>query len=310
MEISVVICTHNRRDYLRMTLESLERRVQARDWELLLIDNGSTDATADLASEFERRLPLRYFHEPRLGKSFALNRAGAEAAGDLLLYTDDDVEIQDGWMEAYRLAARNHPEAGFFGGRVWPLWERKPPRWVEENLPWLFMNPHVDWGDEELWILPGASPGFAGANMAIRREVLAKGIRFPEHLGVAGKEMVRGEEIVLQAELLREGTRGLYVPNAVVRHRHPPERMTETYLRRFYFGEGMGRARCEQFEGPKWLGIPRFLWRELAGGALRYAVTRPFSRSKTWLKAEIRMARAAGSIWELQSGRKKPEMPA
>ncbi len=103
MHISVVICTWNRADELRTTLDSLTQLVipPGCTWELIVVNNGCTDETNAVIAEFEARLPIRSLFEGELGLSRARNRRAAAAQGDLILFTDDDVTVEAGWLEAY-----------------------------------------------------------------------------------------------------------------------------------------------------------------------------------------------------------------
>jgi glycosyltransferase involved in cell wall biosynthesis len=109
--VSVVICTYNRAPLLRQTLGQLSRmRVPADvEWELLVIDNNSRDDTARVPLEFADKLPVRVVSEPRQGKTWALNRSLTEAAADLIVWTDDDVLVDEDWLGAFLMAARRFP---------------------------------------------------------------------------------------------------------------------------------------------------------------------------------------------------------
>jgi glycosyltransferase involved in cell wall biosynthesis len=307
--ISVVICTYNSRENLRETLESFCRIAAppASAWELLLVDNNSTDDTQEVARSFQEAIPLRYCFEPKPGKCRALNHGIELARGSLVLITDHDVNVTSNWLESYLRAAREHPEASFFGGRVLPHWAGHPPRWIRENVHWLRINPHLDEGDREIFMEPGTPPYFLGANMAFRRAVFDAGIRFEEHLGPRpDAPATGGEDIDVERRLLAQGHRGLYVPDAIVHHRHPANRMTEAYLREYYEAEGITRARYENLPGPRWFGVPRYLWRELVQTAIAYGLLRCLGPARAWLKAEIRFALAAGTVKELLRLRKVP----
>src|SRR4051812_9842366 len=112
MQISVIICTYNRCESLRRVFNSLTRIFVPKDisWELLLVDNGSTDETKAVCAEFETQLPIRYLFERRQGKSFALNSAVANARSQFLLFTDDDVDVDENWLATYWKAACLNPE--------------------------------------------------------------------------------------------------------------------------------------------------------------------------------------------------------
>lgn len=136
MHATVAICTWNRAALLADTLASIERmRVPAGTaWELLVVDNASTDDTPAVLARFRDRLPLRSVVETQQGCSHARNRAMDEATGALLVWTDDDVQVEPGWFAAYLDAAARHPDAAFFGGPVDPLFAAPPPPWFEANL--------------------------------------------------------------------------------------------------------------------------------------------------------------------------------
>src|SRR5262245_59034882 len=125
MRISVVICTWNRAALLDQPLAHFANlRIPAgTDWELILVNNRCTDATDEVLARHDDRLPLVRLYEDRPGKSFAANRAVDHGSGELLLWTDDDVLVDPGWLEAYVRAAEQYPHATFFGGTVEPLFE-------------------------------------------------------------------------------------------------------------------------------------------------------------------------------------------
>src|SRR5687768_15493346 len=102
MTVSIVICTRNRADSLRETLVSMGNcQVPSHlPSELLVVDNGSTDHTRQVAEQAAlANMPVRYIHEPRRGQSHARNRGLIEAIGDIFLFTDDDVRVPETWIE-------------------------------------------------------------------------------------------------------------------------------------------------------------------------------------------------------------------
>ena len=121
MDISVIISTWNRCDSLERLLTNFVRIYgnSKLDWELIVVDNNSTDRTQDVLSGFVGRLPLRIHFEPRQGKSVACNSALQHAHGDVLLWTDDDVIPVQGWLEA-NLSRFNAGDADVVFGKVVP----------------------------------------------------------------------------------------------------------------------------------------------------------------------------------------------
>ena len=304
MKLSVIICTYNRAESLRETLETccalqIPTGVM---WELLVVDNNSTDYTRDVCREFTGKLPLRYVFEAQQGKSYALNKSISAAQGELLLFTDDDVDLDKLWLAVIVEAARRYPEAGFFGGKVIPKWDSPPPHWLAEHSERILsgVTVHYDQGSGERFLISD-SEVFMGANLTFRRAILERGAQFREDLGPNGTNQVRGEESKLLKQLLHGGCKGMYLPKAIVHHRNPPHRMTERYVRKWFIGYGMSEVRCGEV-GPEhcWFGAPRHTWKTVVLNGVKYLAARWTCPSAVWLRAEIKMATAWGMIIELR----------
>lgn len=305
MNISVVICSYNRCDDLQRTLETLCKSVVPAEckWELLVLDNNSQDNTKSVCQTFQGRMPLHYIFEAQQGKSCALNRAIKEATGDLLLFTDDDVDITEEWISEYFRAAERNPTFMYFGGKVLSSWQGKPPQWFIENSDWLQGNPSVNWGDEQITIAHIDKRFFLGANIGIRRAVFDEGLRYNDEIGPKGQFQEGNarhgaEELDIQRKILLRGQCGLYLPTAIVYHRDPIHRMTEKYLRYYYaqMGEMDAFAGNVEQSAHLWFGVPRYLWRKLIQYMMLYFATRWISKSRIWLNAEIKAARTFGEI--------------
>lgn len=292
-ELTVAICTHNRSALLRETLESMTRlRVpDGLAWELLVVDNASEDDTATALAEFEERLPLRTLFEPRPGKSFAANRAVEEARARLIVWTDDDVRVDPDWLDAYHRAAARHPDVGIFGGPIDPWFEGTPPAWLEGAYPEV-ANAYaaLDLGPEEVELTVERYP--YGANMALRRP-LHRRVPFDTRIGPRPRSLMRGEEKLVLQTLLAEGARGVWVPEARVRHFIPRERQTVRYLRRYFVGSGQVLALLEEPPGARFLGRPLWVWREAIESELKYRLLRPFVGPERW----VSYLRSASVAW-------------
>ncbi|HQH27641.1 MAG TPA: glycosyltransferase, partial [Oligoflexia bacterium] len=245
MKISVIICTWNRATLLDRTLTQMRalRIPPALDWELLVVNNNCSDDTDGIISRHEAFLPLRRLFEPTLGKTYACNSALDSATGDLLVWTDDDVLVEPDWIAAYASAAERWPGNSYFGGPVIPWYESPPPAWVNENLDLLKgMLTLRDLAIEE-GLFPENEMPF-GANMALRREAFSN-FRFNPALGPIGGSLVMCEETSLFLQLRKNGDRGVWVPQAKVRHFVPQTRMTREYLWTWARGYGRGITRIE-----------------------------------------------------------------
>ena len=128
MRFTVAICTWNRAWLLPRVLERLTRLQHTQsEWEVVVVNNNSTDDTERVLDAFAGRLPLRRAFEARPGLSHARNTAVRWATGDYIVWTDDDALVDADWLAAYVRAAEQHPEAAVFGGPVRPR-QRRPPR--------------------------------------------------------------------------------------------------------------------------------------------------------------------------------------
>jgi glycosyltransferase involved in cell wall biosynthesis len=305
MKISIAICTWNRSHLLRQTLSTLKDLAvpNALEWEILVVNNNCTDSTDDVVEGFGDCLPIRLLHERAPGKSHAANLATREARGELMLWTDDDVLVDPGWLAAYVRAANDWPDAGYFGGRISPWFESKPPEWVEANTQFLScmlvtrdLGPNEGpLGDQAPW----------GANMAFRTHVLRK-VNFSSQFGPTGNNQVRGEEVELVLRLQRERVFGVWVPSAVVRHFVVNERLTPQYLWSFYAGSGRTHARAGThqlpLDGKRWGGVPRYLYRLYAERRLG-AMLSCLRQSSNWVQDYAAAAWVSGIIRELRESK-------
>ncbi|MBK5187291.1 MAG: glycosyltransferase family 2 protein [Gemmatimonadaceae bacterium] len=293
MRVSVAICTRNRCRALSETLRALANVIvpPALALEVLVVDNASTDGTTDAVARFADSLPLRTVVEPRVGLSHARNAAIALARGDYLIWVDDDVLVEPGWLSAYHDAFCDWPDAAFFGGPIAPVFEGVPPAWLRDALPEVG-NAYaaLDLGVAPIALSREVLP--FGANMAIRAAE-QRLHRFDPMLGRRGDLLYAGEEWAVLVALLDAGATGRWVPGARVRHVIPVERQSVGYLRRYYAGNGASHARVRAGAGEAMLfGRPRWLWREAFAQEAAYQLRRRFTSSDLW-SAHLRRASLA-----------------
>lgn len=291
--ISVILATRNRASILRDTLESF----RALDppgcgWELIVGDNGSTDATQDLLSEMENCLPLTHFVEQTPGKNRCLNRAIDLAQGSLFLFTDDDVIADRRWLQEMEAVAARWPQHSIFGGKITARFPPGTPSWL----------PKVNWVGVFATYSPAPGEGVVsvapnGPNLMVRRSALGA-TRYDESIGPAGANYAMGSETELMNRLASEGHAFVYAPHAIVEHVIRPEQVTHRWLRGRARRHGRGVARLTgPFHGPVLLGAPRYLWRRLATDAVKIASTlvRPAPRR---LEAQRKFYFTLGMIQE------------
>ena len=275
--ISVVICTRDRAESLRRTLGSLvEAGAElAVPWELLVVDNGSSDHTPDVIQSFAGRLPVRRVDAPVAGLSNARNRAIEEARGDHILWTDDDVTVSRGWLSAYAAAFASYPDVALFGGGTEPVLEEPATPWfaaAQDALEGLLAIRRVPEGGD---MAPPYLP--YGLNYAVRADAQRRH-RYDPRLGVAPGRRAGGEENRVMLEIFEDGGTGRWVEKALVRHHIPAARQTEAYVEHFYRSNAINPVWT--YEQPAGLARLRRLWRE--------------ARVYRWFARKARRARKAG----------------
>ena len=268
MEISIIVCTCNRAKRLPALFDNLARlKIQpGMTWELLVVDNASRDETPQIIErEITRdRLPVVYLKEPKPGKSRALNLALKNARGDLLVFTDDDVLPTPGWLNAYHEASRAYPAVSGFGGRVLPLWERGIiPDWLctegEYALPDGVIN-RRDFGEIKKLLPNKLVPG--GLNAALQRSAAEQMGSFREDIG-PGTLFPYAEDTEYFRRLYDLGGRYMYVPNALLYHKNPTNRMTKSYILKWTFHCARSEVQIHDYSKVRgFLGVPKYLLRQ------------------------------------------------
>lgn len=298
MKVTVGICTWNRANLLKQCLDrftSIKVPVGL-DWELVVVNNNCTDTTDEVIESYLGRLPIRRLFEPKQGKSYACNLAVNEASGEYMLWTDDDVLVDEEWLSAYARAFERWPQAAFFGGPVKPWFEKQPPVWLRRVWPRLSgVYAMRDLGNDPITFEGGNSIPY-GANWAVR---LKEQRQYPydTRLGPQPGSSVRGEETKVASALLSAGYEGRWVPDATVHHYVPAERMTIRYVKNWWVGEGRGHALIAlPWEGPMLLGKPRHLWRQVATARVKYLMARLVSRPEVWIGHLIEASIAWGQF--------------
>jgi glycosyltransferase involved in cell wall biosynthesis len=290
MFISVVICTFNRAESLRRTLDSLVAMRVPSDlvWEIVVVNNNSTDHTDDIIGEYIDRLPVRREFELRPGKSNALNRAIDVAKGDYLVWVDDDVLVDAGLLTAYVEAFRRWPEAAVFGGRIRPRYEAPVEKWVMQSEA-VLEGPYAirDFGDQVRPLSADDEDHFPfGANWAIRA-VEQRAFRYDPELGPVPNRIRNQEETDLIRRLLGSGTTGYWIPEAMVEHCIGRDRQTVHYIAAYYesWGETLAfRNAAATAAAPFLFGIPRRIWPRLFLWWVLYRFCRFVSPAPVWVR--------------------------
>jgi glycosyltransferase involved in cell wall biosynthesis len=200
VRISAIICTLNRIEYLRKAIKSLvEQTLPKECYEILIVDNGSTDGTSNVAlKEFSYVPNLRYLYEPVLGLSRARNTGWQGAIGEYVAYLDDDAIASSNWLEMILSVFETvESQTGCVGGRVVPIWKARRTPWLPaEMLSYLsIVNP----SDKPLKLED--SRNIAGTNIAFPKKILDAMGGFQTDLGRKGGKLLSNEEILLRRQL-------------------------------------------------------------------------------------------------------------
>jgi glycosyltransferase involved in cell wall biosynthesis len=295
MDVTILVCTWNRAALLEQTLDGFTRlhRPEGATWELLVVDNGSTDDTQEVLSRWSRQLPLRVELEPEPGKSHALNRGVDAARGTYVLCTDDDVLVEPSWLSAFVEGVRRHPHASVFGGRIVPWFPVSPDPDLVAAFPALGHGFCALEHDLPEGPLP-PERGIFGANLALRTSV-ARTFRFDGKFGPKHGEQVVGEERDVVTRCREAGHRPIWLPHMVVRHYVAPERMTLEYLVRYYHDWAVTVVRREGVpDGPRLFGAPRWAFSSLLRNRCKAAAARLTGRRLDYLLALRDIAYATG----------------
>jgi glycosyltransferase involved in cell wall biosynthesis len=282
MDISVVLCTHNNAERLRVTLNSFCRlnRPEGFEWELVAVNNNSTDGTEEVIKSFVDRLPINYVYEPEQGLSRARNTGLDVAEGELIVFTDDDVKPNPDWLTAYWEAYQERTEGYYFGGPIESEFEGEPPDQDLQRAAMLSVT-GLDYGPE-----PKELPSeeiFIGPNWACPIKHLRQVGEFDESLGLNaadGEEVSVGEESDLMSRLDKEGIRGWYVSRAKIKHFVPVEKCTLEHITSRKVGEVNAEFQPEDEEIYTLFGVPVGLYKQAIVSLIDWITRR--ARGKKW----------------------------
>jgi glycosyltransferase involved in cell wall biosynthesis len=274
MNISVVVCTYNRAHSLERTLQSIAQQKLPDDfsWEVIVVDNNSSDSTSQVIQDAQERLKisnLRYEFEGKQGLSHARNHGISCANGQIILFTDDDVCPESDWV--YQIANNmDRYKCEACGGRIAPVWEEAPPKWLSERL-YGFLALRMENGRPRQ-ITDAADVPF-GANMAFYKSVFDRVGMFDASRGRKGNMLAGGEELDVFGRILDNGGKIYYFPAARVHHYIESFRAKKSYFRRWRFQGSKNIAETEGIQGQRRImGIPPYIFVQLIRAVYKAAV--------------------------------------
>ena len=251
--ISIVVCSRNRASGLRATLDYYERLTAPFEWELVVVDNASTDETLAMLTEYVKTsaVAVSVVSEPQAGLCRARNAGWRAARGRIVAFSDDDCYPEENFVEAL-MENFGDGDLGYLGGRVL-LFDR-------DDFPITIqtMNSRRD-------ILPGefVEAGLIhGANLASRKAVLERIGGFDEALG-AGTQFPGGDDVDFVNRASAAGFSGAYDPRPVVLHHHRRRKDEDVaaLVRGYNIGRGAYFMKAVLDPGRRAIASRQWYWR-------------------------------------------------
>jgi glycosyltransferase involved in cell wall biosynthesis len=289
--VSVIICTWNRAGSLAVTLASLAAQRQSgfNEVEVIVVDNNSKDNTVAVVERLRAGWPLgtlRYQFEPRQGKQFALNSGIRAARGDVLAFTDDDIEFPEDWLGAIATAFRD-TALEVAGGRTWLRWPgASAPPWYADTMAAVLGG--VDLGEARLLPPP---PGYApaGANLVARRALF-------DRIGMFSETHFRHMDYEFGMRCAQQRAVLAYEPTLAVCAPVDAAMLSKRYFRRWAFKAGISHEGADAAHEPKLLRAPRWVYRQLLQDLLKWPKDLLLAAPNAAFGRELRIWRSAGTI--------------
>ena len=328
MRFSVVLPTYNGADDLPETLRSLAAMTTKASWELIVVDNNSTDRTREVIETAARTFPveLRYVFETEQGRSAALNAGLRLARGEIIATTDDDIRVAPDWLDRAAEALETL-QCDYVGGKVMPLWTAAQPRWIPNHggRQWAVIA-LLDFGPEPIpyFKMPHRVP--LGGNMAFRREAFERAGLWSNRVGRKKGTLLGQEAREWALRAKAAGLRGYYAPGMVVGHVVHSERLNRQYFRRWYYWNGISRAlmyrdawidmqapeetSLDFSRVPHILGVPRFFFSKALREIRRTIVSALKNDPAESFEAELWLWFFAGVLRQRFADRNIPRPPS
>lgn len=256
VEFTVAIPTYNGANRFPEVLDKLRQQtgVESLSWEIILVDNNSTDSTAQVFQEYQKNwdlnVPLRYEFEQQQGLAFARQCAFKAAQGEWVGFLDDDNLPYPNWVTSAYQFAQHHPKSGAFGGQVHGLFESPPSEKVKPLLPYLAL---VERGPEPLLYSPRNNLLPPGAGIVVCKQAWSESV--PEKLTLSGRingSFISSEDLELLSYIQEKGWEIWYNPQMELDHKIPPWRLERDYLIPMIRGIGLSRYITRTLKVKSW----------------------------------------------------------
>ncbi len=259
IDFTVVICTYNGALRLPLVLQELMTQVTPQEfcWEILVIDNNSTDETALIVKQYQSQTqnsltPILYSFEPQQGITFARRRGIKLARGEFIGFLDDDNIPDTHWVAAAYTFGKNNPKAGAFGSHIQGKYEINPPKNFERIASFLAI---IDRGQQPFrydllhrWLMP------PGAGLVVRKIAWLQSVPpQPLFTGIQAESLAnKGEDIEFLSYMRRQKWEIWHSPLMKVYHQIPKERLQKPYLIKLLRGVGLSRYPTRMLQRRPW----------------------------------------------------------
>ncbi|WP_313949353.1 hormogonium polysaccharide biosynthesis glycosyltransferase HpsE [Leptolyngbya sp. FACHB-261] len=270
VDFTVAIPTYNGESRLPEVLDRLRTQVGVEhlDWEVIVVDNNSTDRTATIVQDYQanwpQACPLRYYLETQQGAAFARQRAAEEAQGIFIGFLDDDNLPAPNWVAAAHAFGQDRPSVGAYGSQIHGAFEVEPPADFKRIAPFLAIierGPNPRRYEPEKKMLP------PGAGLVVRKQAWLKSVPKSLVLNNKGKEAgLASEDLEALLHVQNAGWEIWYNPTMEVYHKIPPWRLEREYLIVLLRCVGLSRHRIRMLSIQPWqrpLALPAYFANDL-----------------------------------------------
>lgn len=294
-QITVAICSYNAAHYLLNLLEKLIAQDCPMPFEILIVDNNSTDHTQALVLGFApaNGIPIRYVNEPEQGIAFARNRAIEESLSSrYLAFIDSDELPAPNWLKS-ALRQLGDEDIDCVGGKISIALPHRPA-WLSDDL--LPFYGEVDHSDRAFRITDAATPIWSG-NIAYNTRVFRQGLRFDARYNRRGKGIGGGEDARMLDMCLARGFSLVYEPDMEILHLIPAEKIRRSYFLKLHYlsGKKAGLHEIPDFNRSI-LGVPPFMILQFMRHFL-LAIDMAVKEQSGSLRQAMNASHALGSIW-------------
>ena len=290
IQLSIIIPTRNRSQLLHNTLESITKQTFPKEqFEVIVIDNGSTDETKDVVMSYNSVLPnLVYHYDATPGLHVGRHNGYRLSKSELLVYADDDIEAFPSWLEGIYESFQD-PEVMLVGGKDLPKYEQKPPFWIEEQWYEIDKEGHamgalslIDLGDS-IKIIP---PYYVyGCNYSVRKALITETKGFhPDGVPFNIIEFRGDGEWYVNKYIIEHGYKVMYNPKASVYHVVTKERLTLDYFKRRAFRQGVEKSYADK----RYKDNKRGRLRQIAAKIYHFLKIKPQGSFMTEYEKEVR----------------------